>query len=104
MELKSEMKNPEKIQMIYNGLEKGTNKIFTASKHIDYFVHDMLDYSVLNRDNSNFVINNNQFDIKNAIEEMVDVQQDKIAMKAIEVEKSFKGFDGFEVNSDMRRI
>ena len=103
-ELKSEIKSTNKIQLIYNDLEQCTNKMFTASKFIDYFVNDMLDYSVLNRDSESFNTNIGTFDIRNAIEEMIDVQQDKIDMKTIDVEKTFKGFENFDLKSDMRRI
>ena len=99
-----EVANPEKLQVIYNGLEKYSKKIFTASKFIDYYVHDMLDYSILIQDDESFSQNVTVFDIKNALEEIVDMYQDKVNMKFIKVDHFFKGFREFEVNSDMRRI
>ena len=89
---------------MYDGLEQCTRKIFSASKFIDYFVHDMLDYSILNRENENFTKNFVKFDLKSALEEIVEMLQDKIEMKNIKIENSYKGFESSEIVSDMRRI
>ena len=36
------------LSMIYEGLMECGKKIVSATKFIDFFVHDMLDYSILN--------------------------------------------------------
>ena len=36
------------LNMIYEGLMECGKKIVSATKFIDFFVHDMLDYSILN--------------------------------------------------------
>ena len=65
----------------------------SASKFIDYFVHDMLDYSILNKNDKNFTKTVEKFDIRKAIDEILEIQQDKIDMKTIVVEKHFEGFE-----------
>ena len=55
----------------------------SASKFINYFVHDILDYSVINKDDKNFTKTIEKFDIRKAIEEIVEIQHDKIKMKEI---------------------
>ena len=46
----------------------------------------MLDYSILNKEEKNFMKNINSFDIKEAIEEIIEILEDKIQMKSIQVE------------------
>lgn len=58
----------------------------SASKFIDYFVHDMLDYTILNKEDKNFMKSVSNFDIRNAIGEIIEIQEDKIQMKCIEIE------------------
>ena len=66
----------------------------------------MLDYSILNKDDKNFTKTVEKFDIREAIEEIVEIQMDKINMKTISVEKHFEGFEGvkFKIASDIKRI
>ena len=44
------MKVVEVMNTIYEGMSVCDKKIQSASKFIDYFVHDMLDYSILNEE------------------------------------------------------
>jgi hypothetical protein len=94
------------ITKIHGGLKVCTKKIVSASKFIDYFVHDMLDYSILNKEEKNFTKTVNSFDIRDAIEEIVEIQEDKIEMKSIQIEKHFEGLKNmnYMVNSDFKRI
>ena len=62
-----------------------TNKIVSASKFIDFFIHDMLDYSLINKDATNFTKTINSYDIRDAINEIIEILEDKIAMKEIKV-------------------
>ena len=48
--------------------------MFSASKFIDFFVHDILDYTLLNKDQKNFIKNRTQFDVRDAIREIMDIQ------------------------------
>ena len=44
-------------------LEKCGSKISSATKFIDFFVHDILDYTLLNEKETNFMANNTMFNI-----------------------------------------
>jgi hypothetical protein len=59
-------------------MKKSGKKIFSAAKFIDYFVHDILDYSMLQKNSSNFLKRENLFDIREAISEIIDIEDDKI--------------------------
>ncbi len=52
------------IKKIHDGLKVCTKRIVSASKFIDYFVHDMLDYSILNKEDKNFMKTIEFFDIR----------------------------------------
>ena len=71
---------------IHEGLHTCTKKIVSASKFIDYFVHDMLDYTILNKDEKNFTKTIEKFNIKNSIHEIIEILEDKISMKSLQVE------------------
>jgi len=43
------------------------SKISSATHFIDFFVHDILDYTLLNEKEENFMPNNTLFDIKTGI-------------------------------------
>lgn len=55
----------------------------SSAKFIDYFVHDMLDYTVLTNDCANFTKIVTLFDIRTAIEEIYQILEDKANMKEI---------------------
>ena len=59
-------------------MKKSGKKIFSAAKFIDYFVHDILDYSMLQKNSSHFLKRQNVFDIREAISEIIDIEDDKI--------------------------
>jgi signal transduction histidine kinase len=80
---------------IYQGLTVCNTKITSAAKFIDYFVHDILDYTILNKDTAKFVKNMEVFSIKSAIQEIVQILEDKIGMKRIKLKTLFKDFDIF---------
>ena len=44
-----------RLKLICEGLETNSTKMTSSAKFIDYFVHDMLDYTVLTNDCSNFI-------------------------------------------------
>ena len=94
------------LKNIHEGLETCTKKIVSASKFIDYFVHDMLDYTILNKEEKNFTKTIDKFDIRTAINEIIEIQEDKISMKTLQVDQHFVGFEGnsFIVHSDQKRI
>ena len=49
------------------GLRKCGIKMTAATQFIDFFVHDILDFSVICKDESKFNPNNSIFNIKNSI-------------------------------------
>ena len=65
----------------------------SATKFIDFFVHDILDYTLLNKDGKNFTKNFTIFNIKMAISEIVEILEDKVKLKNISVQTLFEGFD-----------
>ena len=81
----------------------------SATNFIDFFVHDILDYTILNKDEKNFKKNITIFNIKKAVYEILDTLHDKVAMKEIRVDVKFKGFENrssgkYLVKSDQKRI
>jgi hypothetical protein len=44
----------------------------SATKFIDFFVHDILDYTILSQEKNNFTKNITVFDIKIAVDEILD--------------------------------
>ena len=95
-----------KLQKVFNGLQICGKKIVSATQFIDFFVHDILDFSVLNKNDENFTPNNSVFDIREAIQHIVNIQEDKAKMKQIKVRKLFKGFENnnFKVKTDLKRF
>jgi hypothetical protein len=59
--------------------------MISAVKFIDYFVHDILDYTLLNKKDRNFVKDVNIFSIRVAVAEIVSILEDKANMKNIKV-------------------
>jgi signal transduction histidine kinase len=75
---KSESTNfVEKLKNIYNGLEKCSEKMSNACTFIDFFVHDILDYTILNKDSKNFIKDFQLFDIREAMDEILQILEDK---------------------------
>ena len=63
----------------------------SATHFIDYFVHDILDYTILNKKDQNFTPNEQVFDIKQAVKHIIDIQEDKAKMKNIRIDTMFEG-------------
>lgn len=68
-------------------------KVETGAKFIDFFVHDILDFSVLNNSSKNFNKNMKIFDIREAIGEISEMQRDKMNLMQIKFSAFFYGFD-----------
>ena len=45
----------QKVSKVLINLEINSKKMNSSSKFIDYFVHDMLDYTILSNDKKNFI-------------------------------------------------
>ena len=54
----------DKLDDINEGIQACGQKMFSATKFIDYFVHDILDYTVLNKQAKNFTKNNTVSDVR----------------------------------------
>lgn len=60
-ELLAQLKNIKlKIKLV-------NDKINSATKFIDFFVHDLLDYAILQKKKNNFIKDLKVFDVKEAI-------------------------------------
>ena len=57
----------------------------SSVKFIDFFVHDILDYTILNKNSKNFRFNITVFNIQDSIQEMVDSLIDKVEMKNVTI-------------------
>ena len=71
---------------------------------VDFFVHDILDFTILNKDEKNFTKNITIFEIKAAVKQINDILEDKTQMKNIDVKTRFIGFDQLEVKTDKKRL
>ena len=64
----------------------------SATKFIDFFVHDILDYTLLNKDDKNFTKNITIFNLKHAVSEIMQCMNDKVVLRNLAVEVKFFGF------------
>ena len=90
-----ELINPDKDQRlahIHQGLNKCTKKMSSAAMYIDHFVHDMLDYSILSQGEESLDKTITKFDIRQSVNDIIEIQEDKFEMKNIDVQKKFTGF------------
>ena len=91
-----------------DGLSLSSSKMESATKFIDFFVHDILDYTLLIRKAENFAKNIEAFDIRTAVQEILTIFEHKIRMKGIQLQTNFAGFNQslrqFLVKSDQKRI
>ena len=97
------MKN--KLQDIYNNTKKCAEKIASATKFIDFFVHDILDYTVLNKDAEKFCRNITNENVLKVLNEIKETMQDKVDMKSIKVSISFVGMNEQDhIKTDLKRL
>lgn len=97
----------ERLKLVFEGLETNSTKITSSAKFVDYFVHDMLDYTVLTNssDSSNFTKIISKFDIRNAIKEIYEILEDKASIKEIQVKINYENFDGnYFIKTDYKRL
>jgi len=86
-------------------LEICGSKISSATKFIDFFVHDILDYTLLNEKEQNFMPNNTLFNINTGVDEITEILEDKVNMKNIKIDIKTIGFqDEIIVKTDMKRM
>ena len=78
---------------LYKELKTVGKKMESASKFIDFFVHDILDYSVLMNNSKAFRAENEVFDIREGIKQISRVHEDSLALKNIDFKQYFIGFN-----------
>lgn len=81
-----------------------SKKMGSATKFIDFFVHDILDYTILKKNESGFEKNITLFNIYTAVKEIMSCLEDKVRLKQIHVETVYEGFDQPILKSDMKRM
>lgn len=95
----------EKLDDIHEGIKASGQKMFSATKFIDYFVHDILDYTILNKQEKNFTKNDVVLDVREAINEIMEIMNDKIEMKAIDIQPYYRRFnEKFFLKTDFKRL
>ena len=62
----------------------------TAGLFIDYFIHDVLDYTVLNNKQNNFTKKSEIFETSDVLNIVMQMIEDKTKMKNIEIKTVFK--------------
>ena len=80
------------LRKIYEKITKCGDKMVSATKFLDFFVHDMLDYTILNKDDQNFIKNITVANIKVVLNELLEMMIDKVQMKNIHIQTKFVGF------------
>ena len=61
----------ESLNEVFSSLKQSSMKMKNATKFIDFFVHDILDYTILNKDEKNFTKNITLFNMRSAVEEIL---------------------------------
>lgn len=96
----------QRLRSFHSGLNVSTRKIKNATKFIDYFIHDLLDYSLLKEHEKNFTKILTNFDLKSSIEEILELTRDKFEMKGLNVSLDLQKFSGGStmVKTDQKRL
>jgi signal transduction histidine kinase len=99
----------DKLVQVYKELKQVGKKMDSASKFIDFFVHDILDYSVLMNNSKAFRAENEVFDIREGIKQISRVHEDSLALKKIDFKQYFVGFNEngknqYLVKTDIKRM
>ena len=68
----------DKFTDLYSDTEKASKQILTPTKFIDYFIHDVLDYTVLKKNKDKFIKNLAVFKVQEVFEEVMKIMKDKI--------------------------
>ena len=74
------------IEAIFDEIGNCSRKMNHYTKFIDFFVGDILDFSVLNEASSNFKKHFKTFDIRKAITTVVEMIKDKSNIKTISIQ------------------
>ena len=91
------------FETIFKDLSESSEKMFSAVNFIDFFVHDILDYTML-KNNKSFTKNKQVFDISVAIDEIKMFLEDKAKMKDITIGTDLRGFPSEIAENGRKRI
>ena len=69
------------VDKIVLGMNKCCQKMTSSANLIDYFVHDILDYTILTNESKNFTKDISVFDIRECVEQILVIFEDKVNMK-----------------------
>lgn len=96
----------QKILIAISKLNTSRKKIHNASEFIDFFVHDILDYSILNENSQNFHTHEEIFQVREAVEHIIQIMEDKAELKNISISTAFMGFNDIHslIKTDKKRI
>ena len=79
--------------------------MFNSAKHIDHYVSDILDYTVLCDDQNQLIKENVIFEVQEAFEQVIEIEQDKITLKNLDIQFEFLGFSNkLLVKTDKKRL
>ena len=73
------------LKQVYNGLFLSGKKIQSSAKFIDFFVHDILDYTIMNQVDKNFQQIIEVFDLLESVNQIIVILTDKSQMKNIRI-------------------
>jgi len=62
-----------RINQCYNGLYTCGKKIKSSGQFIDFFVHDILDFTMLQKESKNFTLDLKVFNIRDAISQITEI-------------------------------
>ena len=100
----------KKLTKIHEKFDRVQTKITSATKFIDFFIHDMLDFAVLTKTDEGFIRQNSTFNVKIAIQEIIAILENKIKFKRLEIKEVYENFktqDGtqnFMIKTDQKRL
>ena len=92
------------LSKIFIGLKTCSKKMTYATKFLDYLVHDILDYTILNKEDKHFTKDIEKFNVTEAIDDLIEIQEYKILMKNINVRVAYKGFENKFIKTDKKRL
>ena len=70
-----------KLEEIYSNIYNCAKKMASGTNFIDFFVHDILDFSILEKNEENFTKNISVFNMSSAVDEIIESLTDKTQMK-----------------------
>jgi dihydroneopterin aldolase len=93
---------------MFRAMKSCGTKITSACNFIDFFVHDVLDYTMLYKNAKNFVKNMELFDVKEAVQDIVQILEDKMNLRDIGCKLTLHDFGDADhstiVKSDQKRL